>query len=216
MVEVPPAAAGYARRSAVGIPAATHRQARTACAAVCHLACRCNQRAKNEKEGEHVVVGRAAGILMTVGRAAGDGHAAGGHAAGDAPTETARALSHGGGLSCECDLFRARPSTLAKSVERDSHSSPFSPQGRRPSAARALPGTLVGKTGRSAFAAGFVHYENTRERIRKRYSTTVLVHREHVLKTFRSNVQNQWQNHSQSEHRRSSQIHKPTQIPNFA
>ena len=39
---------------------------------------------------EHVVVGRAAGILTTFGRAAGGGHAAGGHAAGDNPTETAR------------------------------------------------------------------------------------------------------------------------------
>ena len=95
MVAVPsPAAAGYARPSAVGISTATLRQARAAFAA---LTCRCNQRAKNEKEGEHVVVGRAAGILTTVGRAAGGGHAAGGHAAGDAPTETTRALSHGGG-----------------------------------------------------------------------------------------------------------------------
>jgi hypothetical protein len=62
--------------------------------------CRCNQRAKNEKE--HVVVGRAAGILTTVGRAA-----------GDAPTETARALPRSATL-------RARPhrhhkSALAKS-----------------------------------------------------------------------------------------------------
>ena len=69
MVAVPsPAAAGYARPSAVGIPTATLRQARAAFAA---LTCRCNQRAKNEKEGEHVVVGRhAADILMTVGESA--------------------------------------------------------------------------------------------------------------------------------------------------
>ena len=54
MVAVPsPAAAGYARPSAVGIPTATLRQARAAFAA---LTCRCNQRAKNEKEGEHVLV----------------------------------------------------------------------------------------------------------------------------------------------------------------
>ena len=58
----PPAAAGYARRGAVGIPTATLEMARSrACAAVCHLACRCNQRAKNEKEGEHAVVCRAGG-----------------------------------------------------------------------------------------------------------------------------------------------------------
>ena len=62
----PPAAAGYARRGAVGIPTATLTQARAARAAVCHLTCRCNQRAKKDKEGEHVVVGRrAADILMT-------------------------------------------------------------------------------------------------------------------------------------------------------
>ena len=49
MAVPPPAAAGYARPAAVGIATATHRQARTACAAGCHLTCPCNQRAKTEK-----------------------------------------------------------------------------------------------------------------------------------------------------------------------
>ena len=51
----PPATARYARRGAVGIPTATLTQARAACAAVCHLTCRCDQQVKNEKEGAAAV-----------------------------------------------------------------------------------------------------------------------------------------------------------------
>ena len=126
-------AAGYARPIAVGIPTVTLRQAPAAFAAL-HpaLTCRCTQRAKNEKEGEHVVVGRAAGILTTVGRAAGGGHAAGGHAAGDAPTETTRALSHGGGHIARATTSERDPPAVLLLLLFNTTRKPPDPQARGP------------------------------------------------------------------------------------